>query len=246
MKYKKIKFTPTEKIVEYTQEMPKPSATSIASWYRESPNFLLDGKEYRDYIKMDKDRVTKGGMGTETFKNCQPLVDALTSGYMITTPCDIKVTLKENGEPFIFWGIEDEIIDNQEIAVLGNKFPIPDGCHPIVFRWFNKWLVETPKGYSALFTHPLNRNDLPFVSLSGVIDSDKHPNSVLVPFFLKNNFEGVIPAGTPMVQVIPFKRDDWKSEKGLYTERFEFSINNVKKHVIKTYRKLYWTKKIYR
>jgi len=28
---------------------------------------------------------------------------------------------------------------------------------------------------------------------------------------MKNNFEGLIPKGTPVIQVIPFKRDNWKS-----------------------------------
>jgi hypothetical protein len=34
---------------------------------------------------------------------------------------------------------------------------------------------------------------------------------VLFPFMMKNNFSGVVPAGTPVVQIVPFKRDDWKS-----------------------------------
>ena len=30
-----------------------------------------------------------------------------------------------------------------------------------------------------------------------------------VPFFIKSGFEGVIPAGTPIAQLIPIKREKW-------------------------------------
>jgi hypothetical protein len=30
------------------------------------------------------------------------------------------------------------------------------------------------------------------------------------PFFIRKDFEGIIPAGTPIAQAIPFKRTDWE------------------------------------
>jgi hypothetical protein len=33
-----------------------------------------------------------------------------------------------------------------------------------------------------------------------------------MPFFLREGFTGVIPAGTPFVQILPFKRENWTSE----------------------------------
>jgi hypothetical protein len=47
--------------------------------------------------------------------------------------------------------------------------------------------------------------------LPGVVDTDEYIAPVNFPFVLNDiNFEGLIPAGTPMAQVIPFKRDSWK------------------------------------
>jgi hypothetical protein len=63
-------------------------------------------------------------------------------------------------------------------------------------------------------THPLNRTDLPFYTLSGIVDSDNYMGEGKVPFFIKKDFTGIIPAGTPIVQIIPIKTDEvWKSEK---------------------------------
>jgi hypothetical protein len=64
----------------------------------------------------------------------------------------------------------------------------------------------------VLLTHPLNREDLPFHVTSGIIDSDVFFNAGNIPFFIKEDFEGVIPKGTPIAQLIPIKRYDWKMQ----------------------------------
>jgi hypothetical protein len=71
------------------------------------------------------------------------------------------------------------------------------------------WCIKTPKGYSSVFTHPINRPDLPFYTLGGVIDTDKWGEAGSHPFLLKKGWEGIIPAGTPIIQIIPFKREGW-------------------------------------
>jgi hypothetical protein len=53
---------------------------------------------------------------------------------------------------------------------------------------------------------------LPFLTTSGIIDNDKVHFPGSMPFFVREGFTGVIPAGTPFVQMLPFKREDWESE----------------------------------
>jgi hypothetical protein len=53
---------------------------------------------------------------------------------------------------------------------------------------------------------------LPFFTLSGVTDTDTWGGSDVLNFALKKDFEGVIPAGTPIVQIIPFRRETWDFE----------------------------------
>lgn len=33
-----------------------------------------------------------------------------------------------------------------------------------------------------------------------------------MPFFVQKGWTGVLPAGTPYAQILPFKREDWDSE----------------------------------
>jgi antitoxin (DNA-binding transcriptional repressor) of toxin-antitoxin stability system len=92
------------------------------------------------------------------------------------------------------------------------QFKNPEGYYKEHFAWFPEWSVETPPGYSALYTHPLNRFELPFLTVSGIIDNDKVILPGSMPFFVKEGFVGIIEAGTPIAQIIPFKREDWESE----------------------------------
>ncbi len=242
---KKITFIPDNDFVD-SIGMPKPSSSAIPDWFKKTDPHIYNGSGYHDYIKLNKDMLKSGGSWNSTFKHCLPFVDALTSGYMITTPSDLLVLKNEDGSPYIKWFTSNQILDSQDIDVLGKDFKVPNEYHKIVFRWTNEWKITVPSEYSILFNHPMNRIDLPFFTLSGVVDCDIHPNSVFVPFFLKKDFEGIIPAGTPIIQVLPFKRENWKSEKGPINKLSKISSDLVKRYVMHNYRRLYWSKKTYR
>jgi hypothetical protein len=98
------------------------------------------------------------------------------------------------------------------------EFVSPEGYHEDHFHWWPNWGIELPKGYSLLVLSPINRYDLPFLTVGGIIDSDEYILPGLTPFFIKKGFIGKIPAGTPFVQVIPFKREDWNSEIKFYNQ----------------------------
>ena len=80
-----------------------------------------------------------------------------------------------------------------------------------VIKFHNLWSIEAPEGYSLLFTHPLNRFDLPFTTLSGLVDCDRYRDSwIHFPAHWHNmNFSGVLPKGTPVAQCLLVKRENW-------------------------------------
>lgn len=148
-----------------------------------------------------------------TIKRCIPVLDALTTGYFLVTTEDYIFEYDEEAQTSKIKGghnVEHKAVSMHPITQLGDM-PFSPEYIKYAFKWANQYLIKTPPGYSILFTHPLNRPDLPFYTLSGVVDTDAYIMPVLFPFLMKNNFSGTIPAGTPVVQVIPFKRDDWES-----------------------------------
>jgi hypothetical protein len=84
--------------------------------------------------------------------------------------------------------------------------------------------------------------------MAAVIDYDKTPHSLFPPVYLKENFEGIVERGTPMFQIIPFKRNNWKSsfsflEDGEQTARMD---RDVKATIVNNYVKNFWEKKSYK
>jgi hypothetical protein len=83
-----------------------------------------------------------------------------------------------------------------------------------VIKFNNFWTIESPPGYSLLVTHPVNRYDLPFVTLTGLIDTDLYKdNFINFPArWRDHSFRGVLPKGTPVAQCIPVKRELWSAQ----------------------------------
>jgi hypothetical protein len=66
--------------------------------------------------------------------------------------------------------------------------------------------------------------------------------------WLKADFQGVVEKGTPLMQITPFKRDDWKSEFGYYKngQYLEVEDANFNGTMVNHYIKNHWSKKSYK
>ena len=67
-----------------------------------------------------------------------------------------------------------------------------------------------------------------------------------LPFFLKSGFEGIIPAGTPIYQILPYKREDWQSVKdSSIVEVAESNEFNAMRKAYGWYKDFKWHRKSY-
>ena len=84
----------------------------------------------------------------------------------------------------------------------------------LLIKFRNPWLIEAPEGYSVLFMHPINRFDLPFTTLTGLVDCDRYRDSwIHFPVHWHDvNFNGVLPKGTPIAQCVAVKRETWVAQ----------------------------------
>lgn len=211
---------------------PAPARSHVPEWYRKATRFRGGDMKVSEY-GLNKD-----------IKLCVPFLDALTSGYVVELPCDILIERDENGTSF-FW---HESIRPMEIRPkdMAATLPRPHGHDSDMYAWNTYWGAITPPDYSILVTHPLNRFDLPFTTTSGIMDSDKYSIAGQVPFFLKKDFSGVIPAGTPIMQLIPVKRESWKHQIVKYDRTFiQSMMYQVQRYLYGGYKKFLWQKKAY-
>jgi hypothetical protein len=85
--------------------------------------------------------------------------------------------------------------------------PFHDAAAAVV-KFNSFWTIELEPGYSLFATHPVNRADLPFRLLTGIVDCDRFSDvGVLFPaVWTKPDFSGVLPRGTPVAQCFPIAR----------------------------------------
>jgi hypothetical protein len=175
---------------------PVPARAALPDWLRKMPasaHSEIHGREIR------------------TVKQCPPFVDAMAYGVMILLPCDVTV---DRGAFSWDWDVPAPTTEGHPRAPLsfhvasqltGAPFA-RDGEAAIKFNSF--WTIECDAGWSLFATHPLNRDDLPFCTVSGLVDADRfHDGGINFPaMWTRPDFSGVLPKGTPVAQCFAVPR----------------------------------------
>lgn len=229
---------------------PQPGSQFVPQWYRDGEKWINKNDGSLEIPEVE-DRAA--GM-----KSCVPFLDAIISGYIYPLSYSIEI-LKNNGtDPIEYRYVEknengeyvdigDVYLMDERDGMIGHTIPRPFGCSDNHLVWTPLWGTKTPKGWSCLLTHPLNRFDLPFVTMSGIMESDRFTGAGNVPFFIKKDFIGIIEKGTPLFQVIPIKRAKWFGYVKIKKDSISQLISNKAREnsVGGYYRDKMWEKKVY-
>jgi hypothetical protein len=212
---------------------PKPAKAEIPEWYKTMP---LDIPH--------QGKPTSTSLVNFTSKRCMPLLDGMTAGYYLYSYCDVQVVV-DNGCSKFIWTHDTEPVANHPRAQFPGA-PLPVGYYKDeAFKWFNPVSMKTPKGYSTLFISPLLKHELPFLSFPAIVDTDTYSPAIHFPFLVRKNWEGKIPRGTPIIQAIPFKRDDWKMQWSDIPTDNVGDIALLKTMFNSAYKKMNWVKKYF-
>ena len=212
-----IQFYPWDKKAEELMP-PEPARKNIAPYWKEMPRFHGEG----DLEKFRNGEANRRNVFL-SMKHCMPYYDAMTAGYHYLLHTDIVVKIVD-GLPNLSWNHDMEPVGNRIL----HEMPVPSGHYQAHFGWQMYWGFQMPEGWSAMITHPINRYDLPFSTVSGLADYDVYPLPGNVSFHIKNDFEGVIPAGTPIMSIIPIKREDWQAQINTDRAFFEQKLELIK------------------
>lgn len=227
-----MKITFTNTTLNSTLELPKPASQYIPDWY----------KNMESYIGGEKKPVGDGTTSA-TAKKCMPLFDSITAGYIIESAADVYVSLKD-GEQYFEWS-DMGMIQFHPIAQAPEHPARKPHAYP---KWINPWSISTPAGYSTLFVQPFHRESV-FTILPGIVDTDTYSAPVNFPMVINDpNFEGLIPKGTPIAQVIPFKRDAWKAELGNQEDLIKQAgiTKKLQSKFFDRYKTMFWHRKEYK
>jgi hypothetical protein len=176
---------------------------------------------------------------------------------MLRAPFDIYIDTTENKKifeipeamkPLVNLGTKQFVGSHDMRQVEGYPFD-KDQYIEHLFRINMIWVVKTEPGFSTLYIQPQHQELSPLSAISAVIDSDTYPSNGLLSFLVKKDFKGYIYKGTPLLQVIPFKRQDFESEYDETRESnnlLQSTLNLVRSVFNSGYKKFLWHKKSYR
>jgi len=202
MKKNKIIFIATDDYSFNIKDKPFPVKKIIPKWWKSIPKYSFGNKiELYPHANL-------------TVKQCAPMLDSLSSGYVITLWTDVLVRQKD-GVPHVTWNNDAAVFDIWSEKQVSH-FEIPEGFNTTVFKFLNGWTIKTPPGWSCLITHPFGYQNIPIRSITGIVDTDILDTEINFPLFLKEGFEGVLEKGMPIAQIIPIKREPWESEYKLH------------------------------
>lgn len=233
---------PTTKFSEEVYDIPEPAKKNLPEWFKKTKTKIFDQKEYG----IDRSPTDIGP--NTTIKACSPFQDALSAGYIATLPTDIIFSKRKIDNEIVInfeWMVEGDYISvhSDEQAPL---IPKPSGKEFPIFKWSFNFIIKTPPGHSCIFTHPMNRHDLPFRTFSGIVETDKYPLAVQFPFqwIDKESEYMILEKGTPICQIIPFKREGWKSKKGKVTDSNpRKSLFDLRSKIVRSYKNQWWERK---
>lgn len=170
---------------------PVPAKHVMPDWFKRLPAVA------REAIAANNNAIT--------VKRCMPFIDAMSFGWIIPLAATVRLEIKDGGANIeCGWDFDKEMVSPHSVAQVEGHPRLP--APPMKFH--NYWTISTPPGWSCLFIPPLNRPNPLFEAAAGVVDTDKYQSLIHFPFFaLAADGVHVVEKGTPIVQVIPFRRD---------------------------------------
>lgn len=232
----KISFIPQTEFAADCLTPPLPAKQVLPQWYKDTPFFIEGMSQYVHH---------PCNAPPTTVKGCNPFMDALISGYVYCLSSDLEIVNEGSDNYSFYWRTPNQVITHHTKAQ-HPLLPSPFQGSESVFKFHNDFTIKTPKGYSTFFTHPTNQHDLPFRTLSGIVDTDTYMPPIHFPFQLLSLDKDVIilEKGTPVCQFIPFKRDHWKHEVQKYDEKLvEKESFKYRSRLYRAYKSLHWVKK---
>jgi hypothetical protein len=155
---------------------------------------------------------TETRRGINTVKSCPAILDVLNMGYVIPLWSDFKLIRTHDN---IRWASP-----NQEMFPISihpeeqiDAYPFSPDTFKGTVKLINPWQIRTMPGYSCMLISPFYHKSDNLEVLVGSIDTDTFHEAHVNTFITSEiNQEVNLKYGMPLVQVIPYKREEFKME----------------------------------
>jgi hypothetical protein len=196
---------------------PYPAGRSVPAWLKGMP--------------MDNE-------GIRSLKRCPPFLEAMVAGYLIPAPCDVEFTVTADGQ--VSWQSHYKVIESHTPPQYAGA-PFQNN---VVLKFKNPWVIRTPAEYCTLITGPVNRFNLPFVPLSGIVETATYYREVHLPMVstMRPGGRFLLKRGEPLAQVIPIRHEQWTSQAAALDVKRRDEVETAFQHDPHRYRETEWRK----
>ena len=226
------------------QSNPNPLIEFHAIGHERFPPPYPASRNIPDWYKDLQTECTTTGPNPEvlpTIKRCPPFLEAIASGYIIPLAGDIQFGTDARGN--LSYACKHDIVQTHNAGQYkGTPF-----ASKVIVKFLNLWIIRTPPGYSTLLVPALNRFHIPFLMLSGMVETDNWYLEIHFPAIsqLPPNSQYLMKRGTPLMQAIPFHREQWQSVVGETEPQVRETARLGLAGNLHVYKDQHWRKKSY-
>ena len=187
-----------------------------------------------------------------TAKTCRGVFDAISSGYLILWPFDVRIEKDENGRLFCYkarTGNQHDFHPHPHHQLEGYPDLLLEVQRDGIQKLNAPYRLRSPEGTSIMMKQPAYMPDLKTEVMEGIIDTDKFYGTFNVLFMIKKmdiNRKVVIKAGTPLAQIIPFVRGEWSLSYGKIDENRKKINDDLADNIEKFYQRYQWDRKVFK
>lgn len=171
---------------------------------------VYDPKFWGAFSKKDAAEIK-----TPSVKGCPAIQDWMTSGFVIKLWTDVLLLKTEEGEIKINHGDKD--YDNHISGFDVQMMFGPDSGlkSKTLVKLSAPWCITGDPGVSVLYEPVPGYFDRPWHTFSGIVPVDQYPLDIKWIFEWRGEAgEHLIPAGTPLMRILPILRTDFSLEPG--------------------------------
>ena len=157
-----------------------------------------------------------------TIKTCPGIVNYLRTGFIVRTWVDsiiettdsfIKFSYPNDDEESLLspkYGPGNYLTTMDAMAFDKRKTEYTEYSHPTIIKWNLEWYCQAPVGYNLLFSPTQFHPNLNFTTIIGITDTRIEESLNVQAAWHPTDRIVFIPAGTPIAQIIPIKREDYQ------------------------------------
>jgi hypothetical protein len=219
--------TEIDGMTEILDARPKPAREFIPKWYKNIPADIPERSVNPNFF------VSKLKTNFKTAKTCPSFPSVFNEGYIVTAPCDIHLGFVNN-QFFMDQSNKDIWLELHDHDQMTNHIP----GRPIrgIFKITTRWQCIAPKGYSVRYLPLFWDFNKDWTASYGVIEHDKMHQLNVQLLYTSDKDEILIKQGTPLVQLVPFKREDFKYTIKDMTTELQRKINVARLSVLGRYK----------